>query len=57
MTITAEGVWWHPVSATDATQFVRAEIFPLADAISDVRERFIRQRAPADQAADWFPCS
>jgi molybdenum cofactor biosynthesis enzyme MoaA len=57
VTITAEGVWWHPVSATDESQFVRREIFPLADAIADVRQRFVRHREAADRAADWFPCS
>ncbi|WP_229662276.1 Rv1681 family radical SAM protein [Agromyces bauzanensis] len=57
VTVTAEGVWWHPVAATDESHFVRAEIFPLADAIADVRERFIRHREAADRAAEWFPCS
>jgi len=57
VTVTADGVWWHPVAATDASFFVRGEIFPLADAIADVRERFIRHREAADRAAEWFPCS
>ncbi|WES63730.1 radical SAM protein [Microbacter sp. GSS18] len=57
VTITAEGVWWHPVSATDEAHLVQREIFPLADAIAAVRERFAGYRRAADDAADWFPCS
>lgn len=57
VTVTAEGIWWHPVAAIDPTLFVRAQIFPLADAIADVRERFARHREAADRAAEWFPCS
>ena len=57
VTITADGVWWHPVSATDEAHLVRREIFPLADAIQDVRTRFVRYRQDIDAAADWFPCS
>ncbi|BDZ65322.1 Rv1681 family radical SAM protein [Agromyces mangrovi Wang et al. 2018] len=57
VTITADGVWWHPVAAIDDSLFVRREIFPLADAIADVRDRFARYRDAADRAAEWFPCS
>ena len=57
VTITADGVWWHPVSATDQSHLVRRQIFPLADAIAEVRDRFIRYRQEIDAAADWFPCS
>jgi len=32
MTINAEGVYWHPLS-TDPDLLVRAEIFPLAEAV------------------------
>ncbi|GAA1467277.1 radical SAM protein [Microbacterium thalassium] len=57
VTITAEGVWWHPVSAIDEAYLVQREIFPLADAIATVRGRFADYRRAANSAADWFPCS
>ena len=57
VTITADGVYWHPVAADHADQFVMAEIFPLKDAIDEVRRRFIEHRLRAAAAAEWFPCS
>ncbi len=33
VTITAEGVYWHPVGAEDADLLVTREIFPLADVL------------------------
>jgi pyruvate-formate lyase-activating enzyme len=57
VTITAEGVYWHPVAACDPDQFVTADIFPLAAAITLVRERYARQLARTDEAAHWFPCA
>ena len=38
VTITAEGVFWHPVGAEDDDLLVSREIFPLAE--------FLRSRAP-----------
>jgi pyruvate-formate lyase-activating enzyme len=57
VTITAEGVYWHPVAGCDPDQFVTPDIFPLATAIALVRERYARQLARADEAAHWFPCA
>jgi molybdenum cofactor biosynthesis enzyme MoaA len=57
VTITADGVYWHPVAADHADQFVMAEIFPLKDAIAEVRRRFVEHRLRAAAAAEWFPCS
>lgn len=57
VTITADGVYWHPVAADHADQFVMAEIFPLKDAINEVRRRFVEHRLRAAAAAEWFPCS
>ncbi|MBX9717457.1 MAG: radical SAM protein [Microbacteriaceae bacterium] len=57
VTITADGVYWHPVAADHADQFVMAEIFPLQNAIDEVRRRFVELRLKADAAAEWFPCA
>ncbi|MET3811853.1 radical SAM protein [Arthrobacter sp. UYEF3] len=57
VTVTADGVYWHPVSADDTDQLITAEIFPLAQAIAEVRRRFSEYRARADAAAKWFPCA
>ena len=57
VTITADGVYWHPVSADHDDQLVTRDIFPLADAITEVRRRFTEIRARATAAAQWFPCA
>ncbi|MDJ0356799.1 radical SAM protein [Paenarthrobacter sp. PH39-S1] len=57
VTVTADGVYWHPVSADDTDQLITSEIFPLAEAIAEVRRRFSDYRARANAAAQWFPCA
>ena len=57
VTITADGVYWHPVTAGHDDQLVTRELFPLAGAIDEVRRRFVELRAEADSAAQWFPCA
>lgn len=57
VTITADGVYWHPVSADHADQLVTREIFPLDEAIAEVRRRFVAHRERADAAARWFACA
>jgi pyruvate-formate lyase-activating enzyme len=57
VTVTATGVYWHPVSAEHDDQLVFREIFPLQDAITEVRHRFAEHRAQAIAAAQWFPCA
>ena len=57
VTVTAEGVYWHPIGADDTDQLVTPDIFPLATAIDEVRRRFADQRARADAASQWFPCA
>jgi pyruvate-formate lyase-activating enzyme len=57
VTVTATGVYWHPVSAEHADQLVSRDIFPLATAIAEVRDRFAQHRAHAIAAAQWFPCA
>jgi pyruvate-formate lyase-activating enzyme len=57
VTVTAEGVFWHPVTADDEGLRVDAELFPLAPRIERVRELFRQYRANADAAAAAFPCA
>jgi pyruvate-formate lyase-activating enzyme len=57
VTVTAEGVYWHPVGADHADQLVTTELFPLRAAITEVRRRFVAHRARAAEAAQWFPCA
>jgi sulfatase maturation enzyme AslB (radical SAM superfamily) len=57
VTITADGVYWHPVAADHDDQFVTRDIFPLADAIAEITRRFVAHRRAADSIAEWFPCA
>lgn len=57
VTITADGVYWHPVGADHNDQLVTRELFPLRGAIDEVTRRFVAHRAKADAAAQWFPCA
>lgn len=54
--ITAEGVWWHPVGATDPALQITADIPPLADIVADVTDEYRRHRADTDLVAAAFPC-
>ena len=45
VTITAEGVYWHPVGAEDGDLLVTREIFPLAGAPLRRRAGGLRPRA------------
>jgi pyruvate-formate lyase-activating enzyme len=57
VTITADGVYWHPVAADHDDQLVSRDILPLKPAIAEVRRRFLEYRQRADVAAEWFPCA
>ncbi len=57
VTITADGVYWHPIAADHEDQLVSRELFPLKDRIDEVRARFVEHRQRADAAAAWFPCA
>ncbi len=57
VTITADGVYWHPIAADHEDQLVSRELFPLKDAIDTVRARFVEHRQRANAAAAWFPCA
>jgi organic radical activating enzyme len=57
VTVTADGVYWHPVGADHEDQLVTREILPLAAAIGEVQRRFAGYRRDAEAAAQRFPCA
>ncbi len=56
-TITAKGVYWHPVGATDDDFLVTSDIFPLRAAIEAVRMRAIELQGFHDRVASVFHCA
>jgi hypothetical protein len=57
VTITAEGVYWHPVGAEDADLLVRADILPLAESFAAVRQAFERESEHRRRLARIFNCA
>jgi hypothetical protein len=57
ITVTADGVYWHPVGADHDDQLVTRELFPLGAAIDEVRRRFAEYRQTVTAAADRFHCA
>ena len=57
ITITTDGVYWHPVGAEDDDLLVTRDIFPLADAFAAARRAWERERAHADRLAAIFNCA
>jgi sulfatase maturation enzyme AslB (radical SAM superfamily) len=57
ITITAEGVYWHPVGAEDADLLVSRDIFPLAESFAAVRQAFEREAEHANKLARIFNCA
>jgi hypothetical protein len=57
ITITTEGVYWHPVGAEDADLFVTPDIFPLADSFAAVRRAFEKENEHSDRLAKIFNCA
>lgn len=57
LTVTADGVYWHPVGAADADMLIDREIFPLATRVDRVVELFERHAQRAAAAALVFPCA
>ncbi|MCC3761959.1 radical SAM protein [Glycomyces sp. TRM65418] len=57
VTVTADGVWWHPVAAEHEDQLVTRDLFPLGAAIEQVRRRFAEYRRESDTAAQRFTCA
>jgi pyruvate-formate lyase-activating enzyme len=57
VTITAAGVYWHPVGAEDDDLLVTREIFPLSESFAAVRRAFDREREHSDKLARIFNCA
>jgi hypothetical protein len=57
ITITAEGVYWHPVGAEDADLLITPEIFPLAESFALVRRAFSRETEHQRRLARTFNCA
>jgi uncharacterized radical SAM superfamily Fe-S cluster-containing enzyme len=57
VTITAAGVYWHPVGAEDDDLLVTREIFPLSESFAAVRRAFDREREHSDRLARIFNCA
>ncbi len=57
ITITAEGVYWHPVGAEDADLLITPEIFPLAESFALVRRAFSRETEHQRRLARIFNCA
>src|SRR5205085_3489825 len=54
VTITAAGVYWHPVGAEDEDLLVTRDIFPLAESFAAVRRAFEREREHGNKLARIF---
>jgi pyruvate-formate lyase-activating enzyme/TusA-related sulfurtransferase len=57
VTITADGVYWHPVGAEDADLLVTPEIFPLAESFAAVRRALERESEHRRRLATIFNCA
>jgi sulfatase maturation enzyme AslB (radical SAM superfamily) len=57
VTITAEGVFWHPVGAEDGDLLVSRDIFPLALSFAAVRRAFDREHDHQRRLARIFNCA
>lgn len=57
VTITAEGVYWHPVGAADDDLLVTRDIFPLSEAFAAVRRAFDLEGEHANKLAGIFNCA
>ena len=57
MTVTARGVYWHPVGADDGDFLVTPDILPLATAFEAVRAAVEREREHATRVASVFHCA
>jgi pyruvate-formate lyase-activating enzyme len=56
ITVTADGVYWHPVGADHLDQLVTRDLFPLRATIDEVRRRFADYRYTVSAGAERFPC-
>ena len=57
VTITAEGVYWHPVGAADGDLLVTRDIFPLSESFAAVRRAVDHEGKHANKLATIFNCA
>jgi pyruvate-formate lyase-activating enzyme/TusA-related sulfurtransferase len=57
VTLTADGVYWHPVGATDNDFLVSSDLFPLSEAFDAVRAHWQKERAIHESLAELFHCA
>jgi pyruvate-formate lyase-activating enzyme/TusA-related sulfurtransferase len=57
VTITADGVYWHPVGAEDDDLLVTREIFPLSESFAAVRRAFTHEHEHSHKLAKIFNCA
>jgi pyruvate-formate lyase-activating enzyme len=57
ITITVDGVYWHPVGADDADLLLTAKIFPLAEAFDALRRALDREKEHRHRLATIFNCA
>jgi TusA-related sulfurtransferase len=57
VTITSDGVYWHPVGAEDADLLVTPDIFPLSESFAAVRHAFDREGEHGNKLARIFNCA
>ncbi|HSB27267.1 MAG TPA: radical SAM protein [Pyrinomonadaceae bacterium] len=57
ITITAEGVYWHPVGAEDADLLITRNIFPLHESFAAVRRALDLEGKHANRLAKIFNCA
>jgi hypothetical protein len=57
VTITSEGVYWHPVGAEDADLLVTPDIFPLSESFAAVRRAFDCEGEHGNKLARIFNCA
>jgi hypothetical protein len=57
VTITTDGVYWHPVGAEDTDLLVTRDIFPLSESFAAVRRAFDREGEHAGKLARIFNCA
>jgi organic radical activating enzyme/TusA-related sulfurtransferase len=57
VTITADGVYWHPVGADDPDLLITPNIFPLAEAFAAVRRAFEHESQHGRRLASIFNCA
>jgi len=57
VTVTAQGVYWHPVAATDPDALVTSQIEPISEALDKVRDLFAEQWHTSATKVSAFTCA